>query len=116
MNKKEEGYIHSLNSNYGEDGCNGTHELDLPTADDWHIGADPKTFKRREGWASDYYELPPNAKELGDLIEYKDMNFNVGNIFKAAYRLGDKEGVTEEYDLNKIIYFAERELKRIKNG
>jgi hypothetical protein len=66
------------------------------------------------GWASDYYKLPDSAQELGDLIEYKDMNFNVGNIFKAAYRLGEKDGTTPEYDLHKIIYFAQRELNRRK--
>lgn len=60
-----------------------------------------------------YYDLPPGAKELADLIEDKDMNFNVGNIFKATYRLGSKPGVDEMYDLEKIIYFAERELKRL---
>lgn len=66
------------------------------------------------GWATDYYVLPKGASELGDLIEYKAMNFNVGNIFKAAYRLGEKDGTTPEYDLNKIIYFAQRELNRRK--
>ena len=56
--------------------------------------------------------LPEGARELGDLIEHKNMNFNVGNIFKAAYRLGDKKGTTRIYDLEKIIWFAERELIR----
>lgn len=70
------------------------------------------TQKSPDGWASDYYVLPKGAEELGDLIEYRDMNFNVGNIFKACYRLGEKEGTTIEYDLNKIIYFAKRELRR----
>ena len=68
----------------------------------------------REGWATSYYELPEDAVELGDLIEYRNMNFNVGNIFKACYRLGHKDGTSIVYDLNKIIYFAERELARIK--
>jgi len=60
------------------------------------------------------YELPADATELQDLIEYRNMNFAVGNIFKAAYRLGTKEGTSAEYDLNKIIFFAQRELDRIK--
>lgn len=66
------------------------------------------------GWLTEYYELPENAKELQDLIEFKNMNFAIGNIFKAAYRLGDKKGTSKEYDLNKIIFFAERELYRLK--
>ena len=82
----------------GLEGFNGTGPGDLP----------------RTGYATDYYVLPKGAEELGDLIEYRNMNFNLGNIFKAAYRLGHKNGTTPEYDLNKIIYFAERELARRK--
>lgn len=69
---------------------------------------------KSDGGSTGYYRLPRGAKELGDLIEHKDMNFNVGNIFKAAYRLGDKAGNSLEYDLNKIIWFAKRELRRLK--
>ena len=65
------------------------------------------------GWSSEYYELPEDATELQDLVEHKDMNFAVGNIFKAAYRLGDKPGTTSLYDLDKIIWFAQREKRRI---
>ena len=67
-----------------------------------------------EGYATDYYVLPEGAKELGDLIDYKNMSFNVGNVFKACYRLGEKEGTTKEYDLYKMIYFAQRELERLR--
>lgn len=65
------------------------------------------------GWSSNYYELPEDATELQDLIEFKNMNFSVGNIFKAAYRLGNKRGTDELYDLDKIIWFAQREKARI---
>jgi hypothetical protein len=58
------------------------------------------------------YELPAGAKELQDLIEYRDMNFACGNILKSCYRMGTKNGA--EYELNKIIWFANRELIRIK--
>jgi hypothetical protein len=67
-----------------------------------------------DGGSTDYYKLPDGAKELLDLIEHKQMNFNVGNIFKAAYRLGEKAGNDLSYDLKKIIFFAERELARTK--
>jgi len=62
------------------------------------------------------YALPVEAKELQDLIEHREMNFAVGNIFKACYRLGRKEGITDEYDLRKILFFADRELKRVTKG
>lgn len=61
----------------------------------------------------DYYAVPSGAVTLNDLVEHKDMNFAIGNIFKACYRLGDKDGVSKEYDLNKIIYYANRELNNL---
>ena len=64
------------------------------------------------GGSTSYYELPDTATELQDLIEYKNMNFAVANIFKAAYRLGQKKGNSDRYELNKIIFFAQRELDR----
>ena len=72
-----------------------------------------KAKAKLTGWSSDYYKLPENAYELQDLIEHQNMNFAVANIFKAAYRLGSKQGTTEEYDLEKIMWFAQRELDRI---
>ena len=51
---------------------------------------------------------------MQDLIEYKEMNFAIGNIFKACYRLGKQEHSKKERDLNKILYFANRELEKIK--
>lgn len=71
--------------------------------------------QKKTGLGNSYYELPKGAKELQDLIEYRNMNFAVGNIFKAAYRLGHKEENDATYELEKIIWFAQRELERIKN-
>jgi len=86
-----------------KDYVNGTDETDFP----------PEKSSS-DGGSTSYYELPMWADELGDLIEYKNMNFNRGNIFKAAYRLGDKEGSSELYDLRKIVWFAEREIARLE--
>jgi len=69
---------------------------------------------KSDGWSTSYYELPPGAKELQDLIEYRNMSFAVGNVFKAAYRLGRKDGATTLYDLNKIKWYAEREIARLE--
>ena len=62
------------------------------------------------------YALPAKAKELQDLIEHRNMNFATGNIFKAIYRLGSCDHATVIYDLNIIIYFAEREKERQKKA
>ena len=66
-----------------------------------------------DGSDADYYQLPDTAKEMQDLIEHRNMNFAMGNIFKACYRYGEKNGTSMEYDLNKIIWYAQRELNRI---
>lgn len=73
-------------------------------------------LKKLTGLSSSYYELPNGCKELQDLIEYKNMNFARGNIFKATYRLGDKPGTDQIYDYEKIIWFAQREIERLKNA
>lgn len=71
--------------------------------------AEPET-PALTGGSSDYYKFPAGATEIMDLIEHKQMSFALGNIFKACYRLGDKAGTTRKYDLEKIIFFAQREL------
>ena len=58
------------------------------------------------------YALPEGAKELQDLIEYRQMNFAVGNIFKASYRLGNCSHSDRLRDLRKIKWFVEREIAR----
>lgn len=69
---------------------------------------------RNNGGETDYYKIPEGATMLQDLIEYKNMNFAQGNIFKAIYRCNDTHHSSYERELNKIIYFAQRELNRIK--
>lgn len=68
---------------------------------------------KSDGGSSSYYSIPAGARDLLDLIEHKRMEFGLGNIFKAVYRLGEKDGTTARYDLNKIIFFAQRELDRM---
>jgi hypothetical protein len=43
------------------------------------------------------------------------MSFAQGNIFKATYRLGNKEGISLEYDLKKIKYYVDRMLNQEMN-
>lgn len=69
--------------------------------------------KGRAGGSSEWYKLPKNAKELQDLIEYRNMNGNIKDIFKACYRRGQKGGTTEEYDTRKMVYYSLRELGRL---
>lgn len=63
---------------------------------------------KSDGGATSYYELPDGATELNDLIEAKGMSFARGNVFKALWRIGEKEGTDVEYDLRKMEFFIER--------
>jgi len=70
------------------------------------------------GGSTDYYKLKAEWTDLQDIVEARAMNYAQGNIMKVAFCFneGRHKGTTYERDLNKIIYFAERELERIKNG
>jgi len=70
-------------------------------------------MNKNDGGRADYYDLPEGATVLQDLIEAKGMNFAIGNIFKAAYRLGADSSLSSPIrDLKKIVWFAEREIAR----
>jgi hypothetical protein len=68
------------------------------------------------GNSSAYYKLPEDATDIQDLIEFRNMNFAQGNIIKAIYRIGEKPGVDAIYDLEKIIWFANREINRLNKN
>ena len=65
-----------------------------------------------DGGSAKYYELPPGATELQDLIVYKKMDFTQGNIFKAAYRYGCKDS-SPLRDLKKIRWFVDDAIDRL---
>lgn len=68
------------------------------------------------GGKTSYYDVPPGAETLNDLIEHKNMPFWRGEILKAAYGLEgrkEKNGGSEVRELNKIIYYANRRLRQI---
>lgn len=69
---------------------------------------------RVSGGSNSYYNIPEGAKNCLDIIDVKQMNYSIANIFKACYRFGEKPDVSKEYDLEKIIFFAQRELDKLK--
>ena len=58
-----------------------------------------------DGLSTSYYTIPNHASELRHLISHKGMSKSRGDIFKACYRLGEKEGTDTLYDLNKMKFF-----------
>lgn len=71
-------------------------------------------MSNNNGGDTDYYAIPNIAKTLDDLIEYKNMPFWLGCIFKACYRLGEKKNTSKLYDLNKMMYYVDRGIKQEK--
>lgn len=84
-------------------------------ANDEYYGVqrDYKPEIKSDGGPAQYYDFPPNAITLNDLIEHKGMDFHRGNIFKACWRYGTKSGITKEYDARKIIYSGARILMQL---
>lgn len=66
------------------------------------------------GATSSYYELPKGARELQDIISYKNMNSQIGEIFRSCMRYGEVKHSPKLRDINKIIFYAQAEKKRLE--
>jgi len=71
---------------------------------------------KSDGGSTGYYALPDHATELRHLISHKGMSKSRGDIFKACYRLGEKDGADILYDLNKIKFFVEDLIEMHSRG
>jgi hypothetical protein len=69
---------------------------------------------KSDGSTAIYYELPLGALELQDLISHKNMNAQIGEIFRACYRYGEVSHSDMLRDAKKIKFYAEAEIKRLK--
>lgn len=67
-----------------------------------------------DGSTASYYQLPEGATELQDLISHRDLNAQIGEIFRAAYRYGQCPHSPKIRDIKKIIYYAQAELARLE--
>jgi hypothetical protein len=76
-----------------------------------------KSFGKQvsDGSTASYYELPTNCKELQDLISAKNMNAQIGEIFRECYRYGQASHSDELRGIKKILFYANAELKRLEN-
>jgi len=79
----------------------------------WHVDT-TKNKEVSDGSTASYYELPTDAKELQDLISVKNMNAQIGEIFRACYRYGQVAHSPEIRDIKKIMFYANAELKRLE--
>jgi len=69
--------------------------------------------KTSDGSTAEYYELPKGAKELQDLISAKDMNAQIGEIFRTCYRYGECSHSDKLREAKKIAFYAAAEIKRL---
>ena len=58
--------------------------------------------------------LPEAATELQHLISYKDMNAQIGEIFRACYRYGEVAHSEKLRDAKKIKFYADAEVERLE--
>ncbi len=75
---------------------------------------EPARTSTSDGSSAEYYKLPPRCKQLQDLISHKDMNAQMGEIFRATYRYGGAGHSSEMRDIKKILFYAKAELTRLK--
>jgi len=67
-----------------------------------------------DGSTASYYELPDNASELQHLISYKNMNSQMGEIFRSCYRYGIASHSDQLRDAKKIKFYIEAEIERLQ--
>ena len=82
---------------------------------------EPRVVTRRkeqvsisDGSTAAYYELPKEATELQDLISYKNMNAQLGEIFRSAYRYGNASHSDKLRDAKKIKFYIDAEIARLE--
>ena len=70
--------------------------------------------EKSDGSTANYYKLPDNANELQDLISAKNMNAQIGEVFRECYRYGQASHSDEIRGINKILFYANAELARLE--
>ena len=67
-----------------------------------------------DGSTANYYILPEGATQLQDLISFKNMNAQIGEIQRAVYRYGQCGHSDKMRELRKMKFYVEAEMKRIE--
>lgn len=71
-------------------------------------------MSRSDGSTADYYVLPEGATQLQDLISHRNMNAQIGEIFRAGYRYGMASHSDMLRDAKKIRFYAQAEVERLE--
>jgi hypothetical protein len=71
-------------------------------------------MSKSDGSTADYYTLPKGCTELQDLISYRNLNAQDGEIFRAIYRKGRASHSDALRDARKVLFYATAEVKRLE--
>jgi len=71
-------------------------------------------MSKSDGSTADYYVLAEGATQLQDLISHRDMNSQIGEIFRACYRYGIVSHSDKMRDAKKIRFYAQAEVERLE--
>ena len=96
-----------------EDVAAGEEKAGLLRPGRWPAAQDEPT-QTSDGSTARYYQLPAGATELQHLISYRDMNAQIGEIFRACYRYGIASHSDKLRDAKKIRFYAEAEIARLE--
>ena len=69
---------------------------------------------RSDGSTASYYQLPGGADELQHLISFKNMNAQIGEIFRSCYRYGESSHSDKLRDAKKIKFYIDAEISRLQ--
>lgn len=69
---------------------------------------------KSDGSTASYYELPPGATQIRDLIQHRNMNHADGEIFCAIYRKGHCSHSDLLREARKVFSYAQAELERLE--
>jgi hypothetical protein len=67
-----------------------------------------------DGTTADYYTLPAGCTQLQDLISYRNLNAQDGEIFRSIYRKGRASHSDELRDARKVLFYAQAEVARLE--
>lgn len=71
-------------------------------------------MSRSDGSTAEYYVLPEGATQLQDLISHRNLNAQLGEIFRACYRFGLADHSDQLRDAKKIRFYAQAEVERLE--
>ena len=110
--KRADGEIIHLVTHWGDIG-----ERSVTHYRDWTAFNQQKakpTPSKSDGSTASYYELPEGSTELQHLISHRNMNAQIGEVFRACYRYGLVEHSEMLRDAKKIKFYAQAEIERLE--